>query len=89
MYDCSFKKEVSLNKYKNTKHETKKANLIWNLGEGEFGFVLDVRQGNNKDAKATRQVWRKEMKYSEQSRKNYSSRLSDIEIDHSQTKLRY
>ena len=56
MYDCSFKKEVTLNKYKNTKHEPKENSLIRNLGKGEFGFVFDVRQGNKKDIEARRQV---------------------------------
>ena len=51
--DCSFKKEITLTKHKNTKHHNKPSN-IQELGEGQFGFVFDVRPGKEKEAEELR-----------------------------------
>ena len=56
--DCSFKKEVTLTKHKNTKHNNKPPN-IRELGEGQFGFMFDVRPGKEKQAKELRFEWKR------------------------------
>ena len=55
--DCSFKKEITLTKHKNTKHNPKPSN-IQELGEGQFGFVFDVRPGKEKEAEELRFEWK-------------------------------
>ena len=55
--DCSFKKEITLTKHKNTKHHNKPSN-IQELGEGQFGFVFDVRPGKEKEAEELRFEWK-------------------------------
>ena len=43
--------------HKNTKHHNKPSN-IQELGEGQFGFVFDVRPGKEKEAEELRFEWK-------------------------------
>ena len=53
--DCTFKKDITLQNDKNTKHaESQKE-----LGDGQFGFVFDVRPGKEKGAELLRNEWNK------------------------------
>ena len=56
-FDCSFKKEITLTKHINTKHNNK-LNNIQQLGEGQFGFVFEVRPGKEKEAEELRFEWK-------------------------------
>ena len=50
MSDCSFKKEVTLKKHKNTKHYQKSCPSNKGIGAGQVGFISDVIPGKEKDA---------------------------------------
>ena len=49
--DCTFTKEITLKKHKNTQH----GQLHNKLGEGQFGFVFDVRPGKEDEAEELRE----------------------------------
>ena len=69
--NSTFKKDVTLQKHKNTKH----GQIQKELGEGRFGFAFDVRPGKEKEAKLLRNYWRKDQKQ----KPSYSSSLSSID----------
>ena len=58
--DASFKKRITLEKHKNTKHKHSYSSSNKKLGEGQFGFAFDVRPGKEADAEALRLEWREQ-----------------------------
>ena len=56
--NCSFKREITLMKHKNTKHEKKSHASDHVIGQGEFGYVFDVIPGKENDADTMRLEWR-------------------------------
>ena len=75
--DNTFEKEITLRKHKNTKHEQPQNKL----GEGQFGFIFDVRPGNESEAKELREEWRKEPMEEVHPTREKSSSLSSVEED--------
>ena len=75
--DCTFKKEVTLQKHKNNKH----GQLNKKLGEGKFGYVFDVRPGKEYEAQTLREEQKTKKVEEHTSRRDKSSSLSDIEAD--------
>ena len=75
--DCTFKKEITLQKHKNTKH----GQLNKKLGEGKFGYVFDVRPGKEYEAKILREEWKTKEVEEHIVRLDKSSSLCDIEAD--------
>ena len=53
---CTFKKHITLQKHKNTRH----GQSLKELGEGKFGFVFDVIPGKEVEAKLLREEWKKD-----------------------------
>ena len=53
---CTFKKNITLKKHKNTRH----GKSLNELGEGHFGFVFDVIPGQEEDAE---KEWNKEQQH--------------------------
>ena len=58
----SFKKEITLKKHKNTKHNPNSCPNIEKIGEGKFGFAFDVRPGQEAAAEALRLEWSEKKK---------------------------
>ena len=68
MCNSRFKKKITLEKHKNTKHG--KNNLSVKIGEGQFGFTFDVRPGKETEAEELRTEWREERKDDNTNEKN-------------------
>ena len=54
----SFKKEITLQKHKNTKHDPNYCSPKKKIGEGSFGYAFDVRPGQEAAAESLRLEWR-------------------------------
>ena len=75
--NCSFKREITLKKHKNTNH----GQIQEKLGEGHFGYIFDVIPGKEDEAKSLREEWRNEQAGEQILSRDKSSSLSDIEED--------
>ena len=75
--NCTFKKQITLKKHKNTKHSQPQKKL----GVGQFGYVFDVRPGKQDKAKALREEWRNDDVEAQILSRAKSSSLSSIEED--------
>ena len=63
MCAASFKKEITLQKHKNTKYDPNYCSSNKKIGKGKFGFAFDVRHGKEKEAEALRLEWSQQNKY--------------------------
>ena len=75
--DCTFKKEITLKKHKNTKH----GQLQNKLGKGQFEYVFDVRQGKEDEAEELREEWKNKEVKEDIPPRDKSSYISDIKTD--------
>ena len=50
MCDSSFKKKITLEKQKNTKHIKNNTKYNSKIGDGQFSFAFDVRPGRETEA---------------------------------------
>ena len=74
---CTFKKDITLRKHKNTKHGQSQNEL----GPGQFGYVFDVRPGKEEDAELLRKEWRKDQQEDSICSTGENTSLSDIDED--------
>ena len=59
---ATFRREITLEKHKNDKHDTNYCSNTKNIGEGNFGFAFDVRSGKEAAAEEMRQEWSEKKK---------------------------
>ena len=59
---ASFKKEITLQKHKNTKHDPNYFSPNKKIGKGKFGFAFDVRNCKETEAEALRLKWSQQNK---------------------------
>ena len=76
-YSCTFKKNITLKKHKNTRH----GKSLNELGEGQFGFVFDVIPCQEEEAKLLRKEWNKEQQHEPSSSIEEDTSLSDINVE--------
>ena len=82
MCDSSFKKKITLEKHKNTKH----CSSNQKIGEGQFGFSFDVIPGNEAEAAELRLEWKEKKNNDKTSNKNdnekseYSKKCKESEV---------
>lgn len=62
MCDSTFKKKITLEKHKNTKHNINDCSTKKKIGEGQFGFSFDVRPGKEAEAEDMRLEWKEQKK---------------------------
>ena len=75
--DCSFKREVTLKKHKNTNQ----GQIQEKLGKGQFGFIFDVIPGKQDEAKSLREEWRNKQAGEQIPSRDKSSSLSNTDED--------
>ena len=73
----NIKKEITLKKHKNTKHDPNNCPSSKKIGEGNFGFAFDARPGQEAAAEALRLEYSKEKK----DENNLSEKEINIVVD--------
>ena len=82
MCDSSFKKKITLEKHKNTKHSSSNQKI----GEGQFGFAFDVIPGKEAEAAELQLEWKEKKNENNTSNKNddekseYSKKSKESEV---------
>ena len=75
--DSSFKKNITLEKHKNTKHSKNNSTSNRKIGEGQNGFAFDVRPGKESEAEELRLEWKEKKKEDNSSNEKEQNMIKD------------